>query len=74
MLPLGGQHVKHLKLSICSATKENHGNLKLGWPVAGPSGCKLTSSQQSGKELKLPTNNFLAWTTQKVLFITVASL
>jgi hypothetical protein len=31
------------QLRICSGTKENHGK-----PGAGPSGCKLTSSEQSG--------------------------
>jgi hypothetical protein len=35
------------QLSICSGTKENHGKPWSSWPVAGPSGCKLTSSQQS---------------------------
>jgi hypothetical protein len=36
------------QLSICSETKENHGKPSSSWPVAGPSGCKLTSSQQPG--------------------------
>jgi hypothetical protein len=36
------------QLSICSGTKENHGKTWSSWPVAGPSGCKMTSSQQSG--------------------------
>jgi hypothetical protein len=36
------------QLSICSGTKENHGKPWSRWPVTGPSGCKLTSSQQSG--------------------------
>jgi hypothetical protein len=36
------------QLSICSGTKENHGKPWSSWLVAGPSGCKLTSSQQSG--------------------------
>jgi hypothetical protein len=35
------------QLSICSGTKENYGKPLSSWPVAGPSGCKLTSSQQS---------------------------
>jgi hypothetical protein len=35
------------QLSICSETKENHGKRWSSWPVAGPSGSKLTSSQQS---------------------------
>jgi hypothetical protein len=36
------------QLSICSGAKENHGKPCSSWPVAGLSGCKLTSSQQSG--------------------------
>jgi hypothetical protein len=36
------------QLSICSKIEENHGKPWSSWPVAGPSGCKLTSSQQSG--------------------------
>jgi hypothetical protein len=36
------------QLSICSRIEENHGKPRSSWPVAGPSGCKLTSSQQSG--------------------------
>jgi hypothetical protein len=36
------------QLSICSETKENHGKHSSSWPVAKPSECKLTSSQQSG--------------------------
>jgi hypothetical protein len=36
------------QLSIGSRIEENHGKLWSIWPVAGPSGCKLTSSQQSG--------------------------
>jgi hypothetical protein len=35
-------------LSICSRIEENHGKPWSSWPVAGPSGCKLTSSQQPG--------------------------
>jgi hypothetical protein len=35
-------------LSICSGIEENHGKSGSSWPVAGPSGCKLTSTQQSG--------------------------
>jgi hypothetical protein len=35
------------QLSICSGTKENHGEPWSSWLVAGPSGCKLASSQQS---------------------------
>jgi hypothetical protein len=36
------------QLSICSGTEENHGKPWSSWPVVGPSGCKLTSGQQSG--------------------------
>jgi hypothetical protein len=36
------------QLSICSGTKGNLGNPGSIWPVAGPSGCKLTSNKQSG--------------------------
>jgi hypothetical protein len=36
------------QLSICSGIKENHGKPWSSWPVAGPSGCKLASMQQSG--------------------------
>jgi hypothetical protein len=36
------------QLSIYSGTKENHEKPWSSWPVAGPSGCILTSSQQSG--------------------------
>jgi hypothetical protein len=54
MLPLGGLYVKHaVQHGIWVPTqhllgiKENHGKPWLSWSVAGPSGCKLTSSQQS---------------------------
>jgi hypothetical protein len=36
------------QLSICSRTEENHGKPYSSLPVAGPSGCKMTSSQQPG--------------------------
>jgi hypothetical protein len=42
------------QLSICSGTKENHRKPSSSWPVAGPSGCKLTSSQQSGIKYASP--------------------
>jgi hypothetical protein len=42
------------QLSICSGTKETHGKSWTSWPVAGPSGCKLTSSQQSGIKYASP--------------------
>jgi hypothetical protein len=35
------------QLNICSATKENYGKPWSSWPVAGPSGCKLTSSHRN---------------------------
>jgi hypothetical protein len=35
------------QLSICSRTEENHGKPWSSWPIAEPSRCKLTSSQQS---------------------------
>jgi hypothetical protein len=35
------------QLSVCSRTEENHGKPWWNWPVAGPSGYKLTSSQES---------------------------
>jgi hypothetical protein len=38
------------QLSIRSGTKENHGKALSSWPVAGPSGCRLTPSQQCGVE------------------------
>jgi hypothetical protein len=45
------------QLSICSGTKENHGKPWWSWPVAGPSGCKLTSSQQSGIKYASPNTS-----------------
>jgi hypothetical protein len=36
------------QVSICSSIEENHGKPWSSWPVAGTSGCKLTSSRQSG--------------------------
>jgi hypothetical protein len=42
------------QLSIRSGTKENHGKPWSSWPVAGPSGSKLTTSQQSGVEYASP--------------------
>jgi hypothetical protein len=42
------------QLNICSATKENHGKPCSSWPIAGPSACELTSSQQSGVEYASP--------------------
>jgi hypothetical protein len=34
--------------ALSRLSKENHGKPWSSWPVAGPSECKLTSSQQSG--------------------------
>jgi hypothetical protein len=45
------------QLSICSGTKENHGKPWSSWPVAGPSGCRLTSSQQSGIKYASPNTS-----------------
>jgi hypothetical protein len=42
------------QLNIGSRTKENHGKSWSSWPVAGPSGYKLTSSQQSGMKYASP--------------------
>jgi hypothetical protein len=42
------------QLSICCGTKENHRKPWSSWPVAGPSGCKLISSQQSGIKYASP--------------------
>jgi hypothetical protein len=42
------------QLGICSGTKENNGKPRSSWPVAGPSGCKLTSSQQPGIKYASP--------------------
>jgi hypothetical protein len=43
------------QLSICSGTKENHGKPWSSWPVAGPSGCKMTSSQQCALNIRALT-------------------
>jgi hypothetical protein len=40
------------QLSICSGIEENHGKPWSSWPVAGPSGCKLTCSHQFGIQLE----------------------
>jgi hypothetical protein len=45
------------QLSICSWTKENHGKPRSSWPVTGPSGCKLTSSQLSGIKYTSPNTS-----------------
>jgi hypothetical protein len=48
------------QLSIRSGTKENHGKPWSSWPVAGPSGCKLTTGQQSGVEYASPNIVYLS--------------
>jgi hypothetical protein len=45
------------QLSICSGAKGNHAKPWSSWSVAGPSGCKLTSSQQSGIKYVSPNIN-----------------
>jgi hypothetical protein len=55
------------QLSICSGAKENHGKPRLSWPVAGPSGCKLTSSQQSGIKYASPNTKHLLAVFTKIL-------
>jgi hypothetical protein len=50
------------QLSICSGTKENHWKDLSSWPVSGPSGCKLTSRQQSGIKYASPNiSPYLCW-------------
>jgi hypothetical protein len=49
------------KLSISFRTEENHGIRWWGWPVEGPSRCKLTSRQQSGMKYANPNvSSYLA--------------
>jgi hypothetical protein len=45
------------QLSICSGTKEDHGKPWSRWSAAGPSGCKLTSIQQSGIKYANPNTS-----------------
>jgi hypothetical protein len=42
------------QLRIFSRIEKNQGKLWSSWPVARPSGCKLTSSQQSGIKYAYP--------------------
>jgi hypothetical protein len=42
------------KLSICCGIEENDGKPWSSWPIAGPSGCRLTSSQQTGIKYSNP--------------------
>jgi hypothetical protein len=58
------------RLSIRSGTKENHGKPWRSWPVAGPSGCKLTTSQQSGVEYASPN---IVSLSVRLLFFTNSS-
>jgi hypothetical protein len=70
------------QLSICSGTKENHGKCWSSWPVAGPSGCKLTSSPQFGTKYASPnTSPYLCffsfpflWNHLQVFFTKIVSL
>jgi hypothetical protein len=64
MLPLGGLHAKHaMQSGIWVPTQHllwDQGEPRKtlsSWPVAGPSGCKLTSSQQSGINSAKPNNS-----------------
>jgi hypothetical protein len=45
------------QLSIFSGTKENYGKPCSSWAVAGPSGCQLTFSQQSGIKYASPNTS-----------------
>jgi hypothetical protein len=55
---LGGLHEKHaVQRGIWVPTQHllwDQGKPSSSWPVAGPSGCKLTPSQQSGVEYASP--------------------
>jgi hypothetical protein len=42
------------EFSVCSRAGENLGKLRPVWPVAAPSGCIMTSSQQSGLQAYAP--------------------
>jgi hypothetical protein len=57
-LIFGGLHEKHaLQRGIWVPTQHSlwdHGKPGSSWPVAGPSRCKLTTSQQSGVEYASP--------------------
>jgi hypothetical protein len=45
-------------LGICLKTEENQEKPVLKCPVAGPSGCKLTASQQSEKQRNVVARMF----------------
>jgi hypothetical protein len=69
MSPLGGLHAKHaVQRGIWVPTQHllwDHGKLWLSGPVAGPSGCKLTSSQQSSIKYASPLTILdLGWLIQ----------
>jgi hypothetical protein len=55
--------------SICSGTKGNHGKPWPSWLVAWPSGCKLTSSQQSGI-----SSHLYCYFTEKHLQVTFTNI
>jgi hypothetical protein len=54
------------QLIICSGTKESHGKPSSSWPVAGPSGCKLTSSEPA-------TSCFLQYFYVRTIWISTIS-
>jgi hypothetical protein len=64
MLPLGGciwstecnMEFGH-QIRTYIETKQIHGNSWSSWPVVGPEGCKLITSQQSGIYYKIPNVN-----------------
>jgi hypothetical protein len=57
------------QLNICSGIKENHGKPSSSWPVAGTSGCKLNSSQQSG--IKYAILNVSPYLWYFILFVSL---
>jgi hypothetical protein len=60
-MSLGGVHVKHaVQRGIWVPSQHllwDQGKPWSSWPVAGPSGCKLTSSQQSGIKYASPNTS-----------------
>jgi hypothetical protein len=54
-------------------TEENQGKTVSRWPVAGPSGCVLTSSQQSDKRGKKKEIPCLALTCELLLYLQIQS-
>jgi hypothetical protein len=64
ILSFGGLHVKcavqreiRVQTQHLLWDKENHWKPSSRWPVAGPFGCKLTSSQQSGIKYESPNTS-----------------